>query len=105
MEEVTRLDRPLHVCSHGILTHAQKEKRVEILAVSHLGLSDGQSLVKKGATVVWLKIKKGCKISILSITRKQKKPKRIKNAVKAPVYEEFAIGGFKASRTSEFEIK
>ena len=31
--------------------------------------------------------------------------KRIKNAVKAPVYDEFAIGGFKASRTSEFEIK
>ena len=53
----------------------------------------------------WLNIKKGCKISILSMTRKQKETKIIKNAVKASVYDEFAIGGFKASRTSEFEIK
>ena len=66
-----------------------------------------QSLVKKGATVGWLKIKEGCKFkfSTLLITRKQKKTKRFKNAVKAPVYDEFAIDGFKASRTSEFEIK
>ena len=35
--------------------------------------------------------------------RKQKELRM--RLIKAPVYDEFAICGFKASRTSEFEIK
>ena len=59
-----------------------------------------QSLVKKYVAVgAWLaQDQKGCKISTLSITGKQKRRERIKNAVKAPVYDEFAIGGFKATK-------
>ena len=59
-------------------------------------------LVQKGAKDGWLKIKKSCTITI---TKGLKIKKGNKRAIKTPVLDGFTIGGFKASRTSEFENK
>ena len=50
----------------------------------------------------WLMIKESCTISI---TKGLKVKKVNEKAIKTPIQDGFTIGGFKASRTSEFENK